>query len=310
VAVKEDDPLADYVGPHTRRLSRQADRAVRRLSPEGRAALSGIPLRREDLVAAIGALSALRRGAGAAAVGAATAPFRSTGSDARVFLGREPGDRSWEEFERRGGCSFCHRTPGELRCQRISGPAVRICEDCLRSAAAALSALNADAQVHEAALGRKRCGFCGKGSGVKASFPGGGVRLLNGPRTAAICHRCVALCIAIIDHEWEGRGTRAEDLERWVRHLTSAEPFMRCMAAVALRNRGFANEPAARQALVAALTDTDWRVRALAEATLSNAGALPDGYHPSFVGRLRSLDFLRVFYAEQPSAIEGGAPDP
>jgi hypothetical protein len=94
--------------------------------------------------------------------------------------------------------------------------------------------------------------------------------------------------------------TRADSLQRWVRHLSSSDPFLQCIAAVALGDWGLANEPTAREALVTALADADWRVRALAEATLSKAGALPDGYRPSFVGRLRSLDFLHVFFAEHP----------
>jgi ClpX C4-type zinc finger len=135
---------------------------------------------------------------------------------------------------------------------------------------------------------------------------GGGLRLLTGPRTA-ICHECVALCVEIFD-DTEERDTRAESLQRWVRHLSSPDPFLRCLAAVGLGDRGLANDPAAREALLGALADTDWRVRAFAEATLSNAGALPDGYRPSFVGRLRSLDFLEVFFAEDPNAIERDTP--
>jgi hypothetical protein len=59
---------------------------------------------------------------------------------------------------------------------------------------------------------------------------------------------------------------------------------------------------------LAALSDTDWRVRALAEATLSKAGALPDGYQPSFVGRLRSLEFLQIIAVEDPSGLERASP--
>jgi hypothetical protein len=305
----EDDPLADYVGPQVRRLSRQFYRAVTRLSPEGRAVLSGIPLRRKDLSAAVAALSALPRGAGAAAVGAAMASFRSSGSDAVVFLGREPGERRGGRFEPPGPCSFCDRAPSELpelRCRIVSAGAVCICEACVRAAAAASSALDASAQAHEAAVGRERCSFCGKGNVIEAP-PGGGVRLLRGPR-AAICDKCVALCVAIFDDNTDERDLRAESLQHWVRHLSSPKYFFRCLAAVALDDSGLASEPAAHQALLAALADTDWRVRALAEATLSKIGALPDGYRPSFVGRLRSLDFLNVVFAEHPSEIERDAP--
>jgi hypothetical protein len=221
-----------------------------------------------------------------------------------VFLAREPEERDAGHFAPSRSCWFCDRAWGELRCRVISAR-VSICEDCVQSAAAALSAVAARARTHEAAVGHERCGFCGKGSAIDAPL-GGGVRLLSGPRTA-ICHECVALCVRIFADK-EERDPRAESLQLWVRDLSSPNPFLRCLAAVALGAWGLANDPTGRQALWAALADTDWRVRALAEATLSKNGALPDGYRPAFVGRLRSLDFMHIFFGEQPSATERDAP--
>src|SRR5918999_781670 len=100
-----DDPLANFLGPRNPQLARQAYRAANRLSPEGRAALSGIALRRDDLSAAVAALRALPRGAGAAAVGAAMAPFRTTALDAAVFLAREPRDLRGRPFAAQLLCS-------------------------------------------------------------------------------------------------------------------------------------------------------------------------------------------------------------
>jgi hypothetical protein len=220
-----------------------------------------------------------------------------------VFLAREPEEQRAGRFAPSRSCWFCDRASGELRCRMVCA-GVCICEDCVQSAAAALSAIPAGARRHEAAVGRERCGLCGKGSGIEAPL-GGGVRLLSGPRTA-ICHECVALCINILDDK-EERDPRPERLQRWVRDLSSPNPFFRCLAAVALGDWGLANEPAARQALWVALADTDWRVRALAEATLSKTGGLPDGYRPSFIGRLQSLDFMHIYFGEQPSATERDA---
>jgi hypothetical protein len=165
-----------------------------RLDPDGRVALSEIPLRRKDLSAVVAALSALPRGAGAAAVGAALAPFRAGESDAAVVLGATS-KRRRRVFDP-GRCSFCGRARTERRCRVVSGPGVCICEDCSRSAAAALSANAADHDV----IGPDRCGFCGKWSGVEARSPGGAVRLFRGPRTT-ICHQCVALTVEIFSDD-------------------------------------------------------------------------------------------------------------
>jgi len=278
-----------------------------RLSAGGRAALSGILLRRQHLSAAVAALSALPRGAGATAVGKATARFRGSGSDADVLLGREPAE--WPRGHRAPpkACWFCDRAWEESRCRIVSGPRASICEDCVQAAAGALSALAAGAREDDAAVGRGRCSFCGKEGGIEA----GRARLLSGQRTP-ICHECVPLCVRVFDDRDES-DPRAESLRLWLGHLSSPQPFLQGLAAVALSDWGLANDPAARQALMAALVDIDWRVRALAEETLSKAGALPDDYRPSFVGRLRSLDFMNVYYgdvlfAEQPTASEGGSP--
>jgi hypothetical protein len=296
-----DDPLANSLGPRNPQLARQAYRAANRLSPEGRAALSGIALRRDDLSAAVAALRALPRGAGAAAVGAAMAPFRTTALDAAVFLAREPRDLRGRPFAAQLLCSFCDRPRDELR-KFVSGPSVYICEDCVRWAAAALSATDPVAQAHEPRAGRERCSFCGKASGIDAS-PGGGVRLLRGPRVT-ICHECVALCLAIFHDTRDEKESQAERLQHWVQQLSSPHHFVRCLAAVVLGDRNLPLDPVARRALVAALDDTDWRVRALAEATLHKIGALPDGYHLSFVGRLPSLDFMHVALAGHASEVE------
>jgi hypothetical protein len=299
----DDDPVADVVGPTARQLSRQAYRAVRRLSTEGRAALSGIPLSRKHLPAAVAALSALPRRAGAAAVGTATAPFRKNGSEAEVFLGKVPQRRREAPYERQWFCAFCDCPASEFGCRVVTGRDVCICENCLEAAAATLSAMDAGARAHDSAVGPERCGFCEKPSGFDVHL-GHDLRLLAGPRTM-ICEECVAFFVPIFDEdESDERDLRAEELEHCVRNLSSPDFYSRCLAAVSLDHWGFVDDPIARDALVAALADKNWRVRALAEATLSKAGALPDGYRPSFVGRLRSLELMEIVAAKNRKALE------
>jgi hypothetical protein len=194
----EDEPVDDDEVSRIRRLARQGSRAIMQLGPDGRVALSEIPLRREDLSAVVAALSALPPSAGAAAVGAALAPFRAGESDAAVVLGAKS-KRRRRVFDP-GRCSFCGRARTERRCRVVSGAGVCICEDCVRSAAVALSANAADTDPVHDLVGPGRCGFCAKWSGVEARAPGRAVRLFRGPRTT-ICHECVALSVEIFSED-------------------------------------------------------------------------------------------------------------
>lgn len=301
----DDDPLADVMGPSARQLSRQAYRAIQRLSTEGRAALSGIPLSRKQLPAAVAALSALPRRAGAGAVGTATAPFRKSGSEAEVFLGKVPERRRAAPYEpqRQWFCAFCDSPANEFGCRVVTGQDVCICEHCLESAMATLSAMDAGARPHDTAAGAERCDFCGKESGFEARL-GHDLRFLAGRRTT-ICEECVALFFQLLDaDENDETDPLEEQLKHWLRGLSNPKFFFRCLAVSALGDRDLAYEPAARDALVAALADKNWRVRALAEASLSKAGALPDGYRPKFVGRLRSLEFIEIVHAKTQRELE------
>jgi ATP-dependent protease Clp ATPase subunit len=231
------------------------------------------------------------------------ASFRKSGSEAEAFLGRVPEGRRAPPHQPRRFCSFCARPSSDFGFRLVSGPNVAICEDCIESAAATLSAMAERSRTRDAAVGAERCGFCGKKSNFEACL-GRHLRLLSGPRTT-ICEQCVALCVEILDEEEKDEADRrAEDLERLIRNLKSPHFFLRCLAAVSLGDSEFADDPVAHQALVVALADKNWRVRALAEATLSKAHALPAGYRPSFVGRLRSLEFIEIVAAKHQRALE------
>ncbi|MDX1996341.1 MAG: hypothetical protein SF066_01375 [Thermoanaerobaculia bacterium] len=75
--------------------------------------------------------------------------------------------------------------------------------------------------------------------------------------------------------------------DRLVLGLGSSSASVRRACVDLLGDHDVGRDAAARTAAQAALRDGDWKVRALAECTLSDAGLLPQGYRTPLIDRLR-----------------------
>ena len=80
---------------------------------------------------------------------------------------------------------------------------------------------------------------------------------------------------------------RTEFRRRLVAGLRSPAASVRRACADLLGGHEPGQDATARAALEAALRDPDWRVRALAESSLSGQGLLPEGYAVPFLDRMR-----------------------
>ncbi len=88
-------------------------------------------------------------------------------------------------FQRPAECSACHLPQGTDR-RLISGPAVSICETCIRDAAAG----------QRSTAPTTRCSFCGHDTRLAGVWP-----------DVAICPDCLALAQRILDMDDRSRPT-------------------------------------------------------------------------------------------------------
>ncbi|HYM22413.1 MAG TPA: ClpX C4-type zinc finger protein [Vicinamibacterales bacterium] len=93
--------------------------------------------------------------------------------------------RLWKARRKReaGPCSFCGRPPAAVA-KLIAGPAVFICDGCVRAAESAAAPFNRTGQT------RQRCSFCGKS--------GRGDRQMLTSAGGNICSDCLTVCRAIL----------------------------------------------------------------------------------------------------------------